>query len=105
MWGGTSSLPVRFVTNVLGKGITDKGEVSLYCRGYAFPSNTIKSSFLLNKSIFQRFLYYPYNGLRIPLLPVRAERLRLNVSVLQTEAEGAQRVAGFRLAAPTITIN
>lgn len=55
--------------------------------------------------MFHCYLDYPYKGLHTPLLPLHTEHLCLYVSVLQNEVEGAQRVAGLWLAAPTITIN
>lgn len=103
MWGGTSSLPVRFVLSVLERGITDKGEVSPYCRGYASPSNTIKSSFLLSKSVFQCCLCHADKGLHIPPLPVAVEHLCLHICVLQDTVEGARRGAAPLLLLMTVT--
>lgn len=103
MWGGTSSLPVRFVLSILERGITDKGAVSPYCRGCASPCNTIKSSFLLSKSVFQCCLCHPDKGLHIPPLPVPTESLCLHIRVLQDTAEGAQLSAALLLLLMTVT--
>lgn len=101
MWGGTSSLPVRFVLSVLERGITDKGEVSLYSRGYASPSNTIKSSFILNKSVFQCYLCHPDKGLHIPPLPLPTEHLCM--WALQDATEGAGHSTALLLLLMTVT--
>lgn len=103
MWGGTSSLPVRFVLSVLERGINDKGEFSAYCWGYASPSNTIKSSFLSNKPVFQCCLCHPDKGLHIPPLPVPTEHLCLYIVVLQDTVEGAQRGTAPLLLFMTVT--
>lgn len=103
MWCGTSSLPVRFILSILERGITDKGAVSPYCRGCASPSNTIKSSFLLSKSVFQCCLCHPDKGLHIPPVPVPTECLCLHVSVLQDTVEGAQLDAALLLLLMTVT--
>lgn len=85
------------------RGITDKGEVSPYCRGYASPSNTIKCSFLLNRSVFQCCLCCPDRGLHIPLLPLPTEHLCLYLSVVQDMVEGARQSTAPLLLLMTVT--
>lgn len=66
MWGGTSSLPVRFVVSVLERGITDKGQVSLTVGDILLPLIQSNPHFFKNKSVFQCCLCHSDKGFAHP---------------------------------------
>lgn len=92
-----SSLWVRSMR----RGITDKGEISPYYRGYAVPSNTIKSSFLLNK--YFSIICIILTRSCMSMSCQHAQSIHVCFSPPKEE-EGARHVAGFELPAPLLLL-